>query len=257
VRARGGRAGSEGRSGERDRPRERVVSTIVLILGAAFVLSSVLAPWYVVRVAASNGCTSISESLAPLGVAVSSSGAGCPTAELGSYVSAGLPSTGSLYLGIAALAGGAGLAVVSLSWFRLSKLGPRHPKLLLSLSMMAIVAAASAPALAALGQPSTVCQDQGFVGTTLGTSLSNDPTVQGPVNQSGGGSTPSCNSWSFWHGAGGSWVWSGQAGPWNSFLGSASFGGGNISWGPGIGWGLDLLGVWLIAAGTYLSWKAG
>jgi hypothetical protein len=115
------------------------------------------------------------------------------------------------------------------------------------------VAGAAGPGLIAVYQPSTICHDIGFVQTPLGASVV-APLATGE-NGSGSAAPPHCEGWVFWSGGGPGWSWSGQSGPWNSFVGSTSSGGASLTWGPGIGWGLALAGVVLLGAGTLLAGK--
>lgn len=229
---------------------QRILPTLIVLTGAGLLLSSIFLGWYVVQAASPINCTNVSETLSPTGVVVASTGMGCPSPESGSYASAGLPATGSL-LGIigalAALSGGISLVIAGrLYWAR----GKGVSRALLMLSIAAIGVGVLGPALLVGELPSTICQDQGFIGTPFATAVS--PTPAPYVNTTHSVPLPSCNGWSFWHGSGPSWSWVGSSGPWNSFSGG-TIGGSGFGWGPGVGWGADIMGVWLVGVGVFLA----
>lgn len=223
-------------------------------LAAACLLGSLLAGWYFVDASSPNGCSSLIESLAPWGVTVSTGASECPASQSGSFATAGLPATGVLYEGVGLLAATSGLLAVVLALRAWGRPNRTCSLPFLGLAIAAVLAGAAGPSLVAFDQPSTICHDNGFLSTPLAeASPAADPP---PANQSHGSSpTPGCNGWTFWSGPGGpSFRWSGPSGPWNSFLGRVSgFGGSSLTWGPGLGWGLDLAGTASIGAGAFLA----
>jgi hypothetical protein len=241
-------ASATGRRGER-RPW---IPTVFVWVGAAVLVSTLFVGWYAVQARSNTGCTDVVETLNPFWVAVSGSGTSCPSSGVQGYSSAGLPSTGLLYLGVAALtAAGAVLAfLVGALLLRGRRL--HRGSLLLVLALVGLLIAWTGPAALALAQPSTVCADQGAFSPPFG-SAGSRAGLDWP-GETVGGATGACDGWSF---AGGSvhngYVWTGGAGPWNSFFGSANSTVATFTWGPGLGWFLDIWGVALIGLGTTLS----
>ncbi|HTS33561.1 MAG TPA: hypothetical protein VMI55_06465 [Thermoplasmata archaeon] len=243
-----------GRRGE----RRQWIPTVFVWVGAAVLVSTLFVGWYVVQARSSTGCTDVVETLYPFWVAVGGSGTACPPSGVQGYSSAGLASTGLLYLGVAALTAAGAVLAFLVGALLLRGRRIHRGSILLVLALLAILAAWLGPALVALEQPSTVCGDQGSYGTPFGSTGA--PVQPQQSNDSGGGTVGACNGWAFGGGnAGGyshsTYVWNGASGPWNSFFGSASSDGTTFSWGPGVGWFLDIWGVALIGVGTTISRK--
>lgn len=234
--------------------RRRIGVAIVLVLGGGCLLGSLFTEWYVVRGTSTGGCTEVVETLTPLGgVVVHGSGTDCPTSESGSFAEAGLPATGLLYVALAGLATVAGGLTFVLAQTVLSTKGRVISKAFVVISIAAIATGAIGPLLVVSVQPLAICHDQGFFSPPLGASVVGNSSASGTNSPIGANPGPTCNGWGFWRGTGDSWIWSGASGPWNSFVGADGGGGSTFSWNPGIGWGLDVFGVWLGIVGAYLG----
>ena len=220
----------------------RAARAAIFVTAGAVLVVSLFMGWYLVG-GSSNACNA-NELLYPFWVTVSSSGSYCPAAETGSFSAAGLPVTGVLYLAVAALSVAAAFLAFFAAGLLLVRKWDYRSRGLLIVVLAALVIGAAAPTMVALGQPSTVCSDQGFKSIPFVVSLAS-------------GSSPSCNGWSFWSGNGTSWTWTGNSGPWHSFFGSTVLSDASFAWGPSTGWFFDLWGLALLGIGIYALRKKG
>lgn len=233
--------------------RRGLTAPTLLILGGVVFLATLSVGWYLVQSDSAYSCRQISETLYPLWVQVTSTGTYCPSSEIGSYQAAGLPSTGALYQTVAALAVLAGLLDILAGCLLLPRLRQRFGRTPIVFGIIALLVAGGCAALVAIEQPSTICADQGFSSPPL----ADGPSASTALPQNGSISTPpGCDVWRFWQGSGTSTNWIGSSGPWNSFVGNATFPGAYSFWIPSTGWFLDIVGVELTAVGAFVAWRS-
>jgi hypothetical protein len=232
----------------------RLASPVLLGGSAVLLLCSAIAGWYTVSATSTGSCHQVSETLYGAWVGVTTSGPYCTQAGVGTFQSAGLTSTGDLYLVVLILTAVSTASAVVLGALVFWGLPRRHPRRFLAIGMVAIVACGLGPALLLAAQPTTICSDQGFKPTPLAV-----PATSGtPANQSSppvANSGPACNGWTFFSPNGGccTWTWMSTTGPWNSFVGSTSLPGAAVTWAPATGWYLELVSVAFIGSGVFLG----
>ncbi len=251
-------AGQEATAPADDSRSRRFLPTVFVWVGGAVLLATLFVGWYVVQVRGSPSCGNLVETLYPFWVTVSGPGASCPSSQSLSYSAAGLPSTGLLYLGVAGLTAAGAVLAFLVGALLLRGRRVHRGSVLLVLVLLAILTAWLGPAVLALEQPSTVCGDQGAFSPPLGLAGAVAGLARGSASV-GGGSGP-CDGWSFPGGTAGGYVhsgyvWTGASGPWNSFFGTLNSTPATFTWGPGVGWFLDIWGVALIGAGATISRK--
>ncbi|MGI0053065.1 MAG: hypothetical protein ACREC5_00410 [Thermoplasmata archaeon] len=212
------------------RPGWRSVSSILLFLGSARLLASLVFSWYTISYRESNigngTSNSMSEQLLPTSTTLSGSAGSGPAAQDSSYSREHLSETGGLYADATVLVLiGAALGAVG-GLLAIEGRRPVQPSVLFAIALAAIAISAFGPGLIALEQPSAACSDaRGF----------STPIILGGSQFSGAGPANGVQcgpGWQFYVHAsnGGYWTDPGfDSGPQTSFVGSASAGGGMLS----------------------------
>jgi hypothetical protein len=229
----------------------------LLVVGTTLIASVFVLGWYQVTEAWQDpACSSVQETLDPLWVTVTSAGSSCSYGAIGSYAQAGLGETGWLYLVTAVLTGSAvALGVVATFAFARGS-GRSISRTVPALALGCVLLAGIAPILLATGQPSTICADQGFVGTpfALPALLANGSSLRASASTY----PPSCDRWNFWNPSSqGYGTQVGGVGPWSSFAGGYDEPGGSFHWGPGPGMYFVGAGAVAVVLGAILGRRTG
>ncbi len=174
-------------------------------------------------------------------VTACSAGTAC-TPSTRAFSEASLPATGTLYSTVTWIELAAGTLAFVAAGLLLGVSRAPPSRLLQGVLIGLVILAAAGPALLAVDQPSAICADASHDGTPLGGSGAT-------LFPSG---TPGC-AWQFSIGGGAWYAPGGVMGPQASFLGHATEPGGQVSWGPGIGWGLALAGALIGALGSLVG----
>jgi hypothetical protein len=220
---------------------------VLIIIGVAALLSSVLFAWYTTQL--SDNHRTIGETYGLSGVQLSGTQRSIPYAPAYTFTEVGLPTTGQLYAEISVaivLSAVLGGLAVSLMLWR----GPPSRRALAS--VVVILAAAlsvSAPLLLVAAQPGALCSDSIYIPPPL--ALGSTPSSRSPPSCDWSIDTPSSS------GSGYSTTNGGPPGPETSFIGSDVVQGANHTWGPSIGWFVALAGSSLVLAGAAIALGTG
>jgi hypothetical protein len=250
------------RVGLMDRPGQpRLFFAVILIfVGSALLLSTVVLPWYSSSLAA--GSNVANQTLCPATVVLWGTQGGNSYIALAFYSAVELRNTGVLYLVVAGLVVAGGLLGLRTAYLmrrgvdrtprllaeaglRWGGIGRTQPTFVLILLGITIVLALSGPVVVAFAQPGVVCSDSIFAPSTTF-------VLEHPNNTTLG--SPRCE-WEVAMPLGTSYSFEGSnsPGPQSSFFGTNNETGQTgqvLSWGPSAGWYLALAASALLVIGA-------
>jgi hypothetical protein len=224
------------------------MALVLIIVGAALLLSTIVMGWYTTSVG--NGSVRAGETLYPTTVRIWGTQGGETYAGPVLYPNAGLTHTGTVYLAITALLVAGGMVGLSAAYLLRHGAGRPHRRIVPGLLVVAVLLAVAAPTVLVVAQPSALCSDFVAVGTPLLTSPS-DNTSGATLPCGWDITTPLDPGPGFGHVSGST------PGPQSTFWGSENGTGEPHSWGPDVGWYVAWVAAAVLLAGALLHLRVG